>query len=66
MPVSTDLNNKLSEALQTLREVVLEGLEHGHFEYSIRCEMKSGDKRSLVIIAGKSYKFLIPPDDLQH
>ena len=59
-----DVNSELDRALNTLKIVVLEGLVHGFFEYSIHCEKANGDKRVLTITAGKSYKFLIPPENL--
>ena len=60
-----DLNSELNRALRTLKEVVLEGLDHGYFEYSIRCEKANADKRILIIIAGKSHKFSIAPEELK-
>ena len=52
--------------MHTLKKIVLEGLDHGYFECSIRCEKANGDKRILMITAGKSYRFSIPPEDLKH
>ena len=60
-----DLNSELERALYTLKRILLEGLDHGYFECSIRCERASGDKRSLTITAGKSHKFSIPAEDLK-
>jgi hypothetical protein len=52
------------EALDRLEGLVVEGLKHGFFEYSIACEVGSGGKRQLVISAGKSHKFTIPEDEV--
>jgi hypothetical protein len=61
-----DLNSELDRALDALKKIVLEGLDHGYFECSIRCEKANSDKRILIITAGKSHKFSIAPEDLKH
>ena len=61
-----DLHSELDRALHTLKKTVLEGLDHGYFEYSIRCEKTNGNKRILTITAGMSHRFSIPPEDLKH
>jgi hypothetical protein len=53
-----------AEALAHLERVVVDGLRHGFFDYSISCEIVSGSKRQLVIRAGKSHKFTIPEEEL--
>ncbi len=55
---------QVREALDRLRGLVVEGLEHGFFDYSISCEIGNKGRRQLVIRAGKSHKFTIPEDDL--
>lgn len=55
---------QVREALDRLRDLVVDGLRHGFFDYSITCEIGSGGKRRLVIRAGKSHKFTIPEDEL--
>ncbi len=55
---------QLREALDRLRGLVVDGLKHGFFDYSISCEVGNKGKRQLVIRAGKSHKFTIPEDDL--
>lgn len=52
------------EALDCLAGLVVEGLKHGFFDYSITCEIGNGGKRHLVIGAGKSHKFTIPADEV--
>lgn len=51
------------EALDRIRGLVVDGLKHGFFDYSIACETLNG-KVQLVIRAGKSHKFTIPKDEL--
>jgi hypothetical protein len=53
-------------ALAHLEQVVADGLRHGFFDFSITCRIVSGDKRQLVIRAGKFHQFTIPEDDLPH
>jgi hypothetical protein len=55
-------SGQVREALDHLEVLVLDGLKHGFFEYSIACEIGNGGKRHLVIQAGKSLKFTIPAD----
>ena len=55
---------QVREALDRLRDLVVDGLRHGFFDYSITCKIDSGGKRRLVIRAGKSHKFTIPEDEL--
>ena len=54
----------LESALDELREIVLDGLRHGFFEYQITGEMLNENKRRLVIKAGKSHRFIISPEEL--
>ncbi len=55
---------QMREALGRLCSLVVDGLKHGFFDYSISCEVGKKGKRRLVIRAGKSHKFTIPEDDL--
>ena len=52
-------SGQICEALDRLEGLVVEGLKHGFFDYSIACEIANGGKRKLVIRAGKSYVFTI-------
>jgi hypothetical protein len=51
-------------ALAKLREVVLQGLEHGFFECTVVGDIIQGQKRRLLIKAGKSFQFMITADEL--
>ena len=50
---------QLREALDRIEGLVVDGLRHGFFDYSIACEMGQ-----LVIRAGKSHKFTIPEEEV--
>ncbi len=65
VPDSSQDSNTLEMALLHLREVVLDGLRHGFFDYAITCEVVKGSKRRLTIKAGKSHQFMIPEEDLR-
>lgn len=52
------------KALDSLIDVVLDGLNHGFFDYSISCEVGNKGKRMVVIKAGKSHRFTIPEEEL--
>jgi hypothetical protein len=55
---------QLGDLFKYLREIIVDGLRHGFFNYTITCEMTEKHKRHLVIKGGKSYKFTIPDEDL--
>lgn len=58
------LGPQIREALARLEQVVLDGLLHGHFRCTISSTIAKGNRRELVIEAGKSHKFTIPEDEL--
>jgi hypothetical protein len=51
-------------ALERLAQIVLDGLHHGHFRCAISSGIGKGNRREMVIEAGKSHKFTIPEDEL--
>ena len=51
-------------ALDCLLHIFREGLRHGHFRCTISSGIGKGNRRDLVIEAGKSHKFTIPEDEL--
>jgi hypothetical protein len=57
---------QVREALDRLEGLVVDGLKHGFFDYSITCEIGNGGKRHLVIRAGKSHKFIIREEEMPH
>ncbi len=55
---------QVREALDRLEGLVVDGLKHGFFDYTIACEVTNGGKRQLVIRAGKNHKFTIPVNEV--
>jgi len=55
---------QLREALDRIAQIVLDGLRHGHFRCAISGVIGKGQRRDLVIEAGKSHKFTIPQDEV--
>jgi hypothetical protein len=55
---------QLREALDRIGQIVLDGLRHGHFRCAISSGIGKGNRRDLVIEAGKSHKFTIPEEEL--
>ena len=55
---------QVREALDRMEGLIIDGLKHGFFDYSIACEVGNGGKRQLVIRAGKSHKFTIPENEV--
>jgi hypothetical protein len=62
-PLQRNNGGQVREAIDRLEGLVVDGLKHGFFKYSIACETTNG-KRHIVIQAGKSYKFTIPENEL--
>ena len=55
---------QLREVLDQIGQIVLDGLNHGHFRATVSSAIGKGNRRELVIEAGKSHKFTIPEDEL--
>ena len=52
------------EALECLVQIIRDGLCHGHFRCAISSSIVKGNRRELIIEAGKSHKFNIPDEEL--
>jgi hypothetical protein len=63
-PFQRAKSGQVREALDRLEGLVVDGLKHGFFDYSIACEIANGGKRQLVIRAGMSHKFTIPENEV--
>lgn len=50
-------------AVRRLLAEIRDGLRHGYFEYTVRCEIIGQGRRRLVLAAGKTYQFVIPAAD---
>ena len=59
-----DVSTELGRALYLIRWIVRDGLDHGHFECTIRCAVGNSGKRCLTVTSGKSHQFLILPEEL--
>ena len=57
-------SRQVREVLERLEGLVVEGLKHGFFDYSITSTVGKGNRRELVIEAGKSFKYTIPEDEV--
>jgi len=51
-------------ALDLIEALLVEGVKHGHFDYSITCETGTNGRRLLIVTAGKSHKFSIMEPDV--
>jgi hypothetical protein len=51
-------------ALDFIEGLVVEGIRHGHFDYSLTCETGTNGRRLLIVKAGKSHKFTIEGIDV--
>jgi len=55
---------QLRSALDHIRKIIVDGICHGHFRATISSSIGNGNRRDLLIEAGKSYKFTIPESEL--
>lgn len=55
----------LTEAMSKVTEIILDGLRHGFFEMALSCEIGADKKRTLTVKSGKSYRFVVPFDQIQ-
>lgn len=52
------------ELLDFIREKIVEGLQHGFFEYGIKCDTERKGLRAVVVDAGSKHKFNIPENQV--
>jgi hypothetical protein len=65
-PIDTDQSGgpQFRLAFERLIQIVHDGLHHGHFRCAVSSIIGKGNRRELVIEAGKSHKFTIPEEEL--
>ena len=51
-------------ALDLVESLIVEGLRHGHFDYSLTCELGTNGRRLLIVKAGKTHKFTVEAIDV--
>ena len=54
----------VQSALGLIEGLLVEGIKHGHFDYSVTCETGTNGRRLLIVRAGKSHKFSIMEPDV--
>ena len=52
------------EMFHRLEQVLLDGLRHGHFRFSISGNLGNGKQREVFIEAGKTDKYTFPEDEI--
>lgn len=60
-----DETSECGRALQKLTQLIFDGLQHGFFDCTVNIETIDKKKRCLLIKAGRSYKFIIPQEELE-
>jgi hypothetical protein len=60
----TRYSEPVRSALDLVESLIVEGLKHGHFDYSLTCELGTNGRRLLIVKAGKSHKFAIEGNDV--
>ncbi len=62
--ISHDYSEPVRSALDLVEGLLIEGIRHGHFDYSVTCETGTNGRRLLIVKAGKSHKFAIEKTEL--
>ena len=56
-------SDSVRSALNLIEGLLVEGIKHGHFDYTVTCETGTNGRRLLIVKAGKSHKFsILEPD----
>jgi hypothetical protein len=63
-PRGTCYSEPVQSALDLVESLIVEGIKHGHFDYSLTCELGTNGRRLLIVKAGKSHKFTIEGIDV--
>lgn len=63
MEMNDNFKGTVEGAMEKIVSEVKAGLRHGHFEIKVEGEIITGNKRRLIIRAGKSHKFIIDAED---
>ena len=58
------VGSELSEALQLISRLIVDGVSHGHFEISVTCETAKMGRRLMIVRAGKNHKFSIEKSEI--
>jgi hypothetical protein len=57
-------SDPVRSALDLIERLLIEGIKHGYFDYSLTCEQGTHGRRLLIVKAGKSHKFTIEGIDV--
>ena len=57
-------SDPVRSALNLIEGLLVEGIKHGHFDYTVTCETGTNGRRLLIVKAGKSHKFSILETDV--
>ncbi len=55
----------LDLVLSFVEQEVRDGVQHGFFDYELKCEVINGKRRRITFKAGKSHQFVITADGQQ-
>ena len=62
--ISDSYSEPVRSVLALIEGLVIEGIKHGHFDYSLTCQQGTHGRRLLIVKAGKSHKFTIEGADV--
>jgi hypothetical protein len=58
-----DVSGTRDRAVNRILAEIDEGLRHGHFKYTLACDLIGAGRRRLILRAGKHYQFVIPGEE---
>ena len=64
LDATQNYSSSVLSALELIEKLVVDGIKHGHFDYSVTCETGNRGRRLLIVKAGKSHKFSIMESDV--
>jgi hypothetical protein len=65
IPMATcTYSDPVRSSLDFIETLLVEGIKHGHFDYTVTCETGTNGRRLLIVRAGKSHRFSIMASDV--
>lgn len=55
----------LTDVIELIRQEICKGAKHGFYNMGVEVEVVKGDRRQFTIRAGRSWRFVLRPDELE-
>ena len=57
-------SDALQKVFDQIEKEIDAGLKHGHFRLEVQGELIQGNKRRVIVDAGKKHRFVVSPEDI--